>query len=106
MAIKDITLGQYYPAESPVHRLDPRTKIIGTVVQVIPGTGAQTQLRLAPSGYSDVVFVTIDYDLGYNILDNDKLTIYGTLNGLMTYESVLKETISIPLVAADEVKLQ
>ncbi len=30
MAIRDITLGQYYPAESPVHRLDPRTKILGT----------------------------------------------------------------------------
>ena len=26
--IKDITLGQYLPGHSPVHRLDPRTKII------------------------------------------------------------------------------
>ena len=26
--IKDITLGQYLPGNSPVHRLDPRTKII------------------------------------------------------------------------------
>ena len=35
MAIKDITLGQYYPADSPVHRLDPRTKIVGTVVYMV-----------------------------------------------------------------------
>ncbi len=35
MAIKDITLGQYFPGESPVHRLDPRTKIIGTFVFLI-----------------------------------------------------------------------
>ncbi len=28
--IKDITIGQYIPAETPVHHLDPRVKIIGT----------------------------------------------------------------------------
>jgi energy-coupling factor transport system permease protein len=32
MAIRDITLGQYFPASSPVHSLDPRTKIGGTVL--------------------------------------------------------------------------
>ena len=26
--LKDITLGQYFPGNSPVHRLDPRTKIL------------------------------------------------------------------------------
>ena len=30
--IRDITLGQYYPGESWVHRLDARTKIISTLV--------------------------------------------------------------------------
>ncbi len=29
---KDITLGQYYPADSILHRLDPRVKFIGTIV--------------------------------------------------------------------------
>lgn len=28
--IRDITLGQYFPGKSPIHRLDARTKIIGT----------------------------------------------------------------------------
>lgn len=32
--IRDITLGQYYPGSSWVHRLDPRTKIIATLVYV------------------------------------------------------------------------
>ena len=35
MAIKDITLGQYFPGNSPVHNLDPRTKIIGTLVYLV-----------------------------------------------------------------------
>ncbi len=24
--IRDITIGQYYPAQSPIHKLDPRVK--------------------------------------------------------------------------------
>ena len=30
--LKDITLGQYYPVKSVLHSLDPRTKLIGTLV--------------------------------------------------------------------------
>lgn len=32
--IRDITLGQYFPGESWIHRLDPRTKIIATLVYI------------------------------------------------------------------------
>lgn len=48
--IRDITLGQYYPAGSVLHRLDPRTKFVGTLLFVIslfifhtfPGYGVAT----------------------------------------------------------------
>ena len=33
--IRDITLGQYYPGGSAVHRLDARTKIIATLLYII-----------------------------------------------------------------------
>jgi len=33
--IRDITLGQYYPGSSPIHRLDARTKIIVTLFYII-----------------------------------------------------------------------
>lgn len=33
--IRDITIGQYYPVDSPIHRLDPRVKLIATIVYVI-----------------------------------------------------------------------
>lgn len=33
--IRDITIGQYYPVDSIIHRLDPRTKIIGTFAFII-----------------------------------------------------------------------
>ncbi len=32
--LKDITLGQYFPGDTPVHRLDPRTKLILTIVYI------------------------------------------------------------------------
>ena len=35
MALKDITLGQYYPADSVIHRMDPRTKILGTLIFLV-----------------------------------------------------------------------
>ena len=33
--IRDITLGQFYPAESVLHRLDPRVKLCGTIVFIL-----------------------------------------------------------------------
>lgn len=33
--IRDITLGQYYSADSILHRLDPRTKIMATLIFII-----------------------------------------------------------------------
>jgi len=33
--LKDITLGQYFPGNSFIHRLDPRTKLIALVVYIV-----------------------------------------------------------------------
>jgi len=33
--LNNITLGQYYPVDSPVHRLDPRIKLILTIVFIV-----------------------------------------------------------------------
>jgi len=35
MALKDITLGQYFPGTSLIHRLDPRTKLIAVLLYII-----------------------------------------------------------------------
>lgn len=52
--IGNITIGQYYPAQSPVHRLDPRTKIIAVMIYLValflakdyPAYGAITGISL------------------------------------------------------------
>ena len=33
--LKDVTLGQYFPGDTLIHRLDPRTKLIGVVIYFI-----------------------------------------------------------------------
>ena len=33
--LKDITLGQYFPGNSPIHRLDPRTKIVFLIIYIV-----------------------------------------------------------------------
>ena len=33
--LKDITLGQYYQADSVVHKLDPRVKLVGTIAYIV-----------------------------------------------------------------------
>ena len=43
--LKDITLGQYFPGNSPVHRLDPRTKLIMLVVYIVALFMAKSWIR-------------------------------------------------------------
>ncbi len=39
--LKDITLGQYFPGNTPIHRLDPRTKLIWVVIYIVALFSAQ-----------------------------------------------------------------
>ena len=33
--LSDVAFGQYYPASSPIHRLDPRTKIVVLIAYIV-----------------------------------------------------------------------
>ncbi len=33
--LRDITLGQYYQTDSVLHRMDPRTKLVGTLIYIV-----------------------------------------------------------------------
>ncbi|MDD6160286.1 MAG: energy-coupling factor transporter transmembrane component T [Oscillospiraceae bacterium] len=35
MALKDITMGQYFPGSSPIHRLDPRAKLVALLCYIV-----------------------------------------------------------------------
>ena len=33
--LKDVTLGQFFPGSTPIHKLDPRTKLIWVVMYIV-----------------------------------------------------------------------
>ena len=33
--LNDVTFGQYYPAKSVIHRLDPRTKLLALIAFIV-----------------------------------------------------------------------
>ena len=57
--LKDITIGQYFPGTSPIHRLDPRMKIVLTVAYIILLFTAQNAVGLAVG----VLFLVLVYGI-------------------------------------------
>ena len=52
--IRDITIGQYYQVDSVIHRLDPRVKLLGTLIYVI-----SLFIANSPIGYGVAVIFLI-----------------------------------------------
>ena len=57
--ISDITLGQFFPGFSPIHKLDPRTKIILTTLFIIEVFLADTPLLLALMLLTTVIMIGV-----------------------------------------------
>lgn len=99
----DYTLVSRYPTEYYGQKIILK----GTVVQVMGSRAKGYDLRLATSGsYEDIVYITINFDPGYNILKDDKLTVYATMSGTHTYTSTWLQTITIPSAHADIIELR
>ena len=87
-------------------------KFDGKVVQVMEqiqtdGT-TLVALRVASKGrYDDVVYVIYYRSSGEaRILEDDKVTVYGTSKGLYTYETVMGAEVTIPMILADSVTVK
>lgn len=80
--------------------------ISGKVVEVVKRSSRYIA-RVASNGDSNEMFyVKIPEEiLDYNLLDDDYITVDGTLYGIEDYRSVLGGQISIPGVDADSVEL-
>ena len=54
--LKDITIGQYLPTGSPVHKLDPRIKILIVVIYMIAVFMINNFLMYIPIKYLFLIF--------------------------------------------------
>ena len=72
----------------------------GEVAQVIEGDGT-TELRIAVDGdYDDIIYGIYDNRiLDSRLLENDKIQFYGESCGIISYQSTLGATISIPSIS-------
>lgn len=64
--LRDITIGQYYPAKSPIHRLDPRVKLFATMIYIIAvfcfkGLAGLAVISLALFGVIAISKVPVSY---------------------------------------------
>lgn len=78
----------------------------GKVIQVIEGD-TDTQYRIATKGsYDDVIYVGYTRPSGASrILDDDSVTVYGMCLGVISYESTMGGTITIPACMAERIEL-
>lgn len=92
-------------ARNPDDYLFEKVKFRGTVIQVMEGDG-QTQIRLAVNDdYDLILFAEFDAAvLDSRILEDDTITIRGLSSGLITYESTMGGSISIPGVIIDQIE--
>lgn len=91
-------------ARTPDDYTDKKVKFTGTVIQVLEADST-TQIRLAVNGdYNDIVYGEYSSDIVKSrVLDDDTITIYGVSKGLLSYESTIGGTITIPSVYIEKI---
>lgn len=90
----------------PEKHLGEKVVLKGNVLQVLGSRNSGFQIRLSTSGNDDVVYLIVNSDPGYNIIEKDRLTVYGTMQKTITYESTWKVEITIPSANADYIILR
>lgn len=81
-----------------------KLQITGKVLQVQDSDDGGATLRVATSadGYDDVYLVQIFSSewKGHRLLEDDQITIYGTVYGLYSYKTVLGNNVTLPAIIA------
>lgn len=91
-------------ARTPNEYIGKKVKFKGKVLQVIEAD-TETQIRLAVNGNYDTVIlcrVPKSKTTATRILEDDYIHIMGVSNGLISYQSTLGGTITIPDVSVDD----
>lgn len=91
-------------ARTPDEYEGKKVKFYGKVVQVMEEDGS-VQIRLAVNDDYDTVLLG-GYDssiVSSRVLEDDEITVYGTSIGLISYQSTMGGTITIPAVRIDKI---
>ncbi len=94
-------------ARNPDTYKNQKMKFTGTVVQEGDAGSGLKYVRLKiNSSYDTILFITYsDSLLGYRLLEDDTITVYGKSCGLYSYESTMGAAITIPWIHADIIEM-
>ena len=93
-------------ARNPDTYKGQKIKITGKVLQAETSDSTCYARIAMNSSYDTVIFVTYDASLlGYRLLEDDQVTVYGTSYGVYSYEAVSGATITIPWIHADIIEM-
>lgn len=111
---KEIDKSEYYTiygydtlARYPDDYKGTKVKLIGEVVQTIETEGNDwVNIRLATDNYGKKVFYCVYHKdmINGRLLEEDEVIVYGVAEGLYTYESVMGQQITIPLIYVDAIE--
>ena len=79
----------------------------GKVLQVME-SGSRITLRITSKGnWDDVVYCTYTAPSDYKrILEDDKVTVWGTCTGIYTYETIMGGSVTIPSCTIDRIEVK
>lgn len=91
-------------ARTPDEYEGKKVKFSGTVVQVMEGKNT-VEIRLAVNtNYDKIIYGSYKSNIvSSRVLEDDKITVYGVSNGLITYTSTMGGNITIPSVTIDKI---
>lgn len=88
-------------------KVGDKINIYGTVIQVQEDKESKlTVLRVATQGRYDGVYMIYMSSPEVRILEDDVVDVYGTFLGVDSYTAVLGNTVTVPMIFADEVWVQ
>lgn len=94
-------------ARNPENYKLQKYRIKGKIIQVIGDRTHGYELRVATKGsYDDVVYVFVNEDPGFSLLEDDRVIIYAVGNETITYESIFGQSITLPAFVADEIQVR
>ena len=93
-------------SRSPNDYKGQKVKLKGVVFQSFE-QGSDSIIMMAVGGnYDKILYITCPTSsLSSRILENDKITVFGIANGLFTYESSGRGTLSVPWIKADSIEM-
>ncbi len=84
--LKDITLGQFFPGKSVIHKLDPRMKIIISIAYIVAAFLAKSLIAFAILAFSAILLIVIS-----------RISVITVLKGLKPIVFILLLTMIINL---------